>query len=75
MVREVGPCEVASSTGGFHSISEIGEGGFGKVYRAMLNQRPVAIKVNSFNGNQGASKAPSHYHLTCYKKILLVPAA
>jgi hypothetical protein len=32
-VPVVQPSEVALATGGFHSLAEIGEGGFGKVYR------------------------------------------
>lgn len=44
-VNNVGPTEIAAATGGFHAVAEIGEGGFGKVYRAMVNHRPVACKV------------------------------
>ncbi len=44
-VHSVRPADVAAATGGFHVVAEIGEGGFGKVYRAMVNHRPVACKV------------------------------
>lgn len=37
--------ELAEATGGFHPLGVIGEGGFGQVYRAMINLTPVAIKV------------------------------
>ena len=43
--REISPSEITLATGGFHSLAEVGEGGFGKVYRAMLSHQPVAIKV------------------------------
>lgn len=43
--REIAPSEIAVATGGFHTLAEVGEGGFGKVYRAMLSHQPVAIKV------------------------------
>lgn len=39
--------ELAAATGGFNPLSIIGEGGFGKVYRAMLHYTPVAIKVRA----------------------------
>lgn len=44
-VHDVNPANIAAATGGFHVVAEIGEGGFGKVYRAMVNHRPVACKV------------------------------
>ncbi len=37
--------EVAQATWGHHPLAVIGEGGFGKVYRAMMHRTPVAIKV------------------------------
>lgn len=43
--REISPSEIAVATGGFHTLAEVGEGGFGKVYRAMISHQPVAIKV------------------------------
>jgi len=43
--RDIAPSEIAVATGGFHTLAEVGEGGFGKVYRAMLGHQPVAIKV------------------------------
>lgn len=43
--REIAPSEIAVATGGFHNLAEVGEGGFGKVYRAMISHQPVAIKV------------------------------
>lgn len=33
--------------------SQVGEGGFGKVYRAMLRTQPVAVKVMAADGLQG----------------------
>ncbi len=45
VIQNVPPAVLALATGGFHTLAEIGEGGFGKVYRAMVNNRPVAIKV------------------------------
>lgn len=47
-VQCVLPADVAAATGGFHTVAEIGEGGFGKVYRAMVNHRPVACKVRQW---------------------------
>ena len=37
--------ELYEASGGFHCLCLIGEGGFGKVYRAMVQLTPVAIKV------------------------------
>jgi hypothetical protein len=34
-----------SATGGFSELAVIGEGGFGRVYRAMLSATPVAVKA------------------------------
>jgi serine/threonine protein kinase len=45
--------ELYQATGGFHKICLIGEGGFGKVYHAMVNLTPVAIKVLDHEGLQG----------------------
>jgi hypothetical protein len=45
VVRELAAQEIFAATGGLDSISIVGEGGFGKVYRAMLHHTPVAIKV------------------------------
>ncbi|GAX76050.1 hypothetical protein CEUSTIGMA_g3493.t1 [Chlamydomonas eustigma] len=45
--------ELHQATGGFHKICLIGEGGFGKVYHAMINLTPVAIKVLDHEGLQG----------------------
>jgi hypothetical protein len=47
--------ELYKATGGFHSMCLIGEGGFGKVFHAMVNLTPVAIKVEP-NAHASLSK-------------------
>ena len=42
--------DLHEATGGFHHMCVIGEGGFGKVYRAMVNCTPVAIKASRRQG-------------------------
>ncbi|KAG2453662.1 hypothetical protein HYH02_001875 [Chlamydomonas schloesseri] len=53
---EYGVTELYAATGGFHKLCLIGEGGFGKVYRAMINYTPVAIKVLDKQGLQGMAE-------------------
>ncbi|KAI8467665.1 MAG: kinase-like domain-containing protein [Monoraphidium minutum] len=48
--------EIAGATGGFDDLAVIGEGGFGRVFRAMLSTRPVAIKVMDEGGLQGQAE-------------------
>eukprot|EP00798_Chlamydomonas_sp_ICE-L_P025110 gene25110-10751_t len=53
-----------NSTGGFHQICCVGEGGFGKVYRAMVNLTPVAIKVLDHSGLQGMKEFHNEMRLS-----------
>lgn len=57
----VQPCEVALATGGFHSLAEIGEGGFGKVYRcgasAALLARGIGQAQDRWQSAHAASVA------------------
>ncbi|KAG1679318.1 hypothetical protein FOA52_009350 [Chlamydomonas sp. UWO 241] len=57
--------ELHSATGGFNSLCLIGEGGFGKVYRAMVNLTPVAIKVLDHEGLQGLREFHNEMRLLC----------
>lgn len=56
--------ELYAATGGFNKLCVIGEGGFGKVYRAMINLTPVAVKVlvlvcvRTWRGVWGANHSP-----------------
>lgn len=60
---QLSPAELAVATGGFHSLAEIGEGGFGKVFRAMLHHRPVAIKVRcAVGGSFPTERQRLHTH-------------
>ncbi|KAG2499090.1 hypothetical protein HYH03_003273 [Edaphochlamys debaryana] len=54
--HEFSVAELYAATGGFHKLCLIGEGGFGKVYRAMINYTPVAIKVLDRQGLQGMAE-------------------
>eukprot|EP00201_Polytomella_parva_P009517 CAMPEP_0175053920 /NCGR_PEP_ID=MMETSP0052_2-20121109/9203_1 /TAXON_ID=51329 ORGANISM="Polytomella parva, Strain SAG 63-3" /NCGR_SAMPLE_ID=MMETSP0052_2 /ASSEMBLY_ACC=CAM_ASM_000194 /LENGTH=369 /DNA_ID=CAMNT_0016318529 /DNA_START=94 /DNA_END=1199 /DNA_ORIENTATION=+ len=47
--------ELEGATSNFHAYCLIGQGGFGKVYRAMINLKPVAIKKWT-EGLQGESE-------------------
>lgn len=57
--------ELEKATGGFHSSCLIGEGGFGKVYRAMVYLTPVAIKVLDHEGLQGLCEFHNEMRLLC----------
>ncbi|GLC45115.1 hypothetical protein PLESTB_001469900 [Pleodorina starrii] len=60
---EYGVAELYAATGGFHKLCLIGEGGFGKVYRAMINYTPVAIKVLDPQGLQGIAEYKNEIRL------------
>ncbi|EFJ51062.1 hypothetical protein VOLCADRAFT_79970 [Volvox carteri f. nagariensis] len=60
---EYGVAELYAATGGFHKLCLIGEGGFGKVYRAMINYTPVAIKVLDPQGLQGIAEYKNEIQL------------
>lgn len=47
IMHECTVSEITRATGVFDALNVIGEGGFGKVYRAMLHHTPVAIKVST----------------------------
>ncbi|KAL6758063.1 protein kinase [Haematococcus lacustris] len=52
-LRLYSAAELSEATAGFSQHCLIGSGGFGKVYRAMVNLTPVAIKVLDHEGLQG----------------------
>ena len=52
--------ELEAATDGFDAAKKIGQGGFGKVYRAMLRRTDVAIKVL----HEVSNSAHTH-HMNC----------
>ncbi|KAF7051040.1 hypothetical protein CFC21_059327 [Triticum aestivum] len=48
--------DIAALTNNFHTSHMIGQGGFGKVYKAVLDGREVAIKRLSRNSDQGMTE-------------------
>ncbi|KAF5834679.1 protein kinase [Dunaliella salina] len=52
-LRVFSAADLADATSGFSPLFLIGEGGFGKVFRAMVHLTPVAIKVLDHEGLQG----------------------
>lgn len=47
LIREYSAAEIRACTGQLSDLAMVGQGGFGRVYRAMLNLTPVAIKVST----------------------------
>ncbi|KAF8759333.1 hypothetical protein HU200_010374 [Digitaria exilis] len=48
--------DIVAATGNFSEACKIGQGGFGKVYKAMLNGKEVAIKRLSKDSEQGTKE-------------------
>lgn len=55
--------ELSSALGAFNPLCLIGEGGFGRVYRAMIDLTPVAVKVLDHGGLQGMDEFNNELHL------------
>ena len=56
-----GCAELEAVTDGFDTAKKIGQGGFGKVYRAILRRTDVAIKVL----HEVSNSAHIIYHMNC----------
>ena len=57
-LRQYSPAELRAATGGFCAAACIGGGGFGRVFRAMLNGVPVAIKLLDWTSLQARRAGP-----------------
>lgn len=57
--------EIAEATSYFAVENVLGEGGFGKVYRGVLNHTQVAIKVMTEEGLQGKEQFQQEVEVHC----------
>ncbi|MED6154706.1 hypothetical protein PIB30_115300, partial [Stylosanthes scabra] len=45
--------EIKKATGGFSLQNKLGEGGFGTVYKGLLENKEIAVKSHSKDSRQG----------------------
>ncbi|KAJ3680479.1 hypothetical protein LUZ60_016757 [Juncus effusus] len=65
--NEFSRAELDEATGGFGESAKIGEGGFGSVYRGVLRNTTVAVKILHQDGMQGTSEF--HQEIAVLSKI------